>query len=172
MNAGFTALFHYRNSQAPIYHFPRECLTHLLMRFVFVGGVVLLRWCQPAEGRAKESPCRGMGLCSGCSQGQGCREFLLSLVQQLFIYFYRTTVSAFCSLLVWLVMSPFSLQYLFFPFLLIEVLTLTSCCIDPIPKILLRNSYFFPTKSPLFSEGSAFLPGLWTAVLFKTSPPE
>jgi len=69
-------------------------------------------------------------------------------------------------------MSPFFFAGPFFPFLLIEVLSLTSYCTYPIPEILILNSYSFPTKSPLFSEGSVFLPGFWTAVLFKTSPPE
>lgn len=105
MNAGFTAPIHYRNSHAPISHLPGECLTHPCARFGLFWGVALLRWRQPAGGRAEGSPCRGAGL---GAWGQGCCELLLSLVQQLFIYFYWTTVSALCSLLVWLVMLPFS----------------------------------------------------------------
>lgn len=126
-------LFHCKNSQGLISHLPGECLIRLLPWSVFVGVSFCWESFSRQKGEGKGAPT----VVQACIPRASYRQlFLSSKLLSLSLYFFLTEQLfrhfAPCQCGWWCLPSP--LQCLIFPpFLLIEVLSLTSYCIYPIP---------------------------------------
>lgn len=145
-------LFHCKNSQGLISHLPGECLIRLLPWSVFVGVSFCWESFSHQKGEGKGAPT----VVQACIPRASYRQLFLSikpLSLSLFLS-YRTTVSAFCSLPVWLVMSPFSFAVPYFPPFPLDWSSLFNLLLY-LPNSI--NSFsefvFLPHKKPLIVRG-------------------
>lgn len=127
----------------------------------FCEGDILLREFQSAEGRGKGSPYHSAGLhsqgqlSSALPLQQPSLPLSLSLCLYVFIFLScRTTVSAFCSLLMWLVMSSFSFAVPYVPPFPLDWSSLFNLLLYPPNSINSFSEFLFlPHRKPLIVRG-------------------